>query len=72
MEQTKSAIAASAAVGGGPVDKVNIRDRGCLRRQTGVEKTYLHKKKQPTKADCFFGGDSRSRTDDPLLAKQML
>ena len=30
------------------------------------------RKKHLGKPKCFFCGDRRSRTDDPLLAKQML
>ena len=43
---------------------------GAVAKRLGVE-GYLHKKKTP-EWTSFFCGDSRSRTDDPLLAKQML
>ena len=43
---------------------------GAVAKRLGVE-GYLHKKKTPDRTSLFCG-DSRSRTDDPLLAKQML
>ncbi len=38
----------------------------------GRDTNYLHKKRSNTIVKDLFCGDSRSRTDDPLLAKQML
>ena len=43
------------------------------KRPTLFSRPHLHKRKKTSVwMSFFFCGDSRSRTDDPLLAKQML
>ena len=41
-------------------------------RSAGDKHRYLHEKRSPTQSMTFFRGDSRIRTGDPLLAKQVL
>ena len=43
-----------------------------LRVKLQMEFKRVERKKHLGKPKCFFCGDRRSRTDDPLLAKQML
>ena len=45
---------------------------GAAAKQRGVGLRDLHEKRPPTQVDDLFRGDSRIRTGDPLLAKQVL